>query len=95
MHWGRNRILQAREESYRWIKRLVRVPRYQEVDSDSVFSGLGKTIHQHAKSNDCAVVPCFLGHGIGDFFHGPPDIYHSLNNYPGIIDKLTNVSLMQ
>ena len=66
-------------------------PRYREVDSCSC-SGLGKTIHQHAKSNDCAVVPCFLGHGIGDFFHGPPDIYHSLNNYPGIIDKLTNTS---
>jgi len=49
------------------------------------LTGLGKRIHQHAKSNNCAVVPCFLGHGIGDFFHGPPEIYHSLNNYPGVI----------
>ena len=46
---------------------------------------MGKTIHKHARSNSCAVVPCFLGHGIGDFFHGPPDIYHGLNNYPGLI----------
>ena len=46
---------------------------------------MGKRIHQHAKNNNFAVVPCFLGHGIGDFFHGPPDIYHSLNNYPGVM----------
>ena len=31
------------------------------------------------------IVPIFLGHGIGTFFHGPPDIYHCLNNYPGIM----------
>ena len=27
-------------------------------------------------------MPLFLGHGIGRFLHGPPDIYHVLNNYP-------------
>ena len=31
------------------------------------------------------IVPIFMGHGIGTFFHGPPDIYHCLNNYPGIM----------
>ena len=50
----------------------------------SPFSpGIGRTIHRHAKKHNCAVVRDFLGHGIGDFFHGPPDIYHCLNNYPG------------
>ena len=44
---------------------------------------IGHVIHKHARSEDCTTVPLFLGHGIGDFFHGPPDIYHCLNNYPG------------
>ena len=25
----------------------------------------------------------FTGHGIGSYFHGPPDIYHVPNTYPG------------
>ena len=25
----------------------------------------------------------FAGHGIGAYFHGPPDIYHVPNDYPG------------
>jgi len=45
--------------------------------------GIGHAIQKHAKKNYCSTVPLFLGHGIGDFFHGPPDIYHCLNNYPG------------
>lgn len=45
--------------------------------------GIGHVIHKHARANDCTTIPLFLGHGIGDFFHGPPDIYHCLNNYPG------------
>ena len=31
------------------------------------------------------VVPNLCGHGIGTFFHGPPSIYHTLNNYPGVM----------
>jgi len=45
--------------------------------------GIGHAIHRHARKNNCTVVPIFLGHGIGEFVHGPPDIYHCLNNYPG------------
>jgi len=45
--------------------------------------GIGHVIHKHARKYNCTVVPIFLGHGIGDFVHGPPDIYHCLNNYPG------------
>jgi len=45
--------------------------------------GIGHAIHKNARKHDCTVVPIFLGHGIGDFVHGPPDIYHCLNNYPG------------
>ena len=44
---------------------------------------IGHIIHKTARASQCTTVPLFLGHGIGDFFHGPPDIYHCLNNYPG------------
>ena len=44
---------------------------------------IGHVIHKTARASQCTTVPLFLGHGIGDFFHGPPDIYHCLNNYPG------------
>ena len=44
---------------------------------------IGHIIHKTARAAQCTTVPLFLGHGIGDFFHGPPDIYHCLNNYPG------------
>lgn len=50
-----------------------------------LLSGIGRAIHKHARRNQCAVVPTFIGHGIGEFFHGPPDIYHCLNNYPGVM----------
>ena len=46
---------------------------------------IGRDIHKHVRRQDCVSIPHFLGHGIGDFFHGPPDIYHCLNNYPGVM----------
>ena len=46
---------------------------------------IGRVIQRHARKHDCTTIPHFLGHGIGDFFHGPPDIYHCLNNYPGVM----------
>ena len=62
---------------FKWFADLL-------LNMSSLFSpGIGRTIHRHAKKHNCAVVRDFLGHGIGDFFHGPPDIYHCLNNYPG------------
>ncbi len=27
----------------------------------------------------------FAGHGIGSYFHGPPDIFHVGNSYPGVM----------
>lgn len=47
------------------------------------FRRIGHVIHKTARAHQCTTVPFFLGHGIGTFFHGPPDIYHCLNNYPG------------
>lgn len=31
---------------------------------------------QTADEGHCRVIPVFCGHGIGSFFHGPPDIIH-------------------
>lgn len=29
-----------------------------------------------AKSNQLNVIPAFIGHGIGKYFHGPPEVLH-------------------
>lgn len=44
---------------------------------------VGHAIHRLSKRRGLAVIPYLGGHGIGTFFHGPPDIYHTLNNYIG------------
>lgn len=47
------------------------------------FSGVGGAIEAYARRKGFRVVPAFTGHGIGQYFHGPPDIYHCRNRYPG------------
>jgi len=47
------------------------------------FSGIGSAIHSHVSSRGFQVIPSFTGHGIGTYFHGPPDIYPCRNSYPG------------
>ncbi|KAJ8963082.1 hypothetical protein NQ318_018546 [Aromia moschata] len=47
------------------------------------FNEIGTCIEDTAYKLGYRVVPAFLGHGIGCYFHGPPDIYHVTNNYPG------------
>nr|XP_023025939.1 methionine aminopeptidase 1D, mitochondrial isoform X2 [Leptinotarsa decemlineata] len=49
------------------------------------FRDIGALIEERAYSLGYQVVPAFIGHGIGHYFHGPPDIYHTRNNYPGIM----------
>ncbi|CAH2050594.1 unnamed protein product, partial [Iphiclides podalirius] len=52
---------------------------------DVPFCHIGSKIYRHAKRNGLTVLPAFLGHGIGQYFHGPPEIYHTLNRYPGLM----------
>ncbi|XP_037092232.1 methionine aminopeptidase 1D, mitochondrial-like [Pollicipes pollicipes] len=47
------------------------------------FSDIGGRVETTAAYADHAVVPAFIGHGIGTYFHGPPDVYHCWNTYPG------------
>ncbi|XP_047513245.1 methionine aminopeptidase 1D, mitochondrial isoform X1 [Pieris napi] len=52
---------------------------------DVPFCDIGLRIHRHAKSKGLTVLPAFAGHGIGKYFHGPPDIFHMINRYPGLM----------
>lgn len=49
------------------------------------FSALGTFIEQRAYEFGFFIVPCFLGHGIGSYFHGAPDIFHFTNEFPGVM----------
>jgi len=49
------------------------------------FASIGSAIKNHAKKRKLFIIPYVIGHGTGTFFHGPPDIYHTLNNYAGVM----------
>lgn len=40
------------------------------------FSSIGMIIEETANKNGYSIIPVFAGHGIGTYFHGPPDIFH-------------------
>ena len=43
------------------------------------YNNIGAVIETCARKHGFRVVPAFTGHGIGEFFHGPPDIFHFSN----------------
>ncbi|ENN78234.1 hypothetical protein HUJ04_004394 [Dendroctonus ponderosae] len=47
------------------------------------FRDIGGVIEETAAAFNFRVIPAFLGHGIGHYFHGPPEIFHFRNDYPG------------
>ncbi|KAL1415686.1 hypothetical protein MTO96_029050 [Rhipicephalus appendiculatus] len=47
------------------------------------LSEIGRVISIVAAQAGFTVVPAFCGHGIGTYFHGPPDIYHFDNDEKG------------
>ncbi|RZF37129.1 hypothetical protein LSTR_LSTR015319 [Laodelphax striatellus] len=47
------------------------------------FTIIGQIVEDIAVQNKLDVISCFTGHGIGRYFHGPPDIYHCYNDYGG------------
>lgn len=49
------------------------------------FSKIGETVSKIALSAGYSVVPAFCGHGIGTYFHGPPQILHYSNSEKGIM----------
>ncbi|XP_018324365.1 methionine aminopeptidase 1D, mitochondrial isoform X4 [Agrilus planipennis] len=50
------------------------------------FCEIGACIQKLASEMGYVVVPIFAGHGIGEYFHGAPDIYHIENDYPYTMD---------
>lgn len=40
------------------------------------FYLIGKCIEKIASQNNLNIIPEFIGHGIGTYFHGPPEIFH-------------------
>ena len=49
------------------------------------FSHVGADIVQRALRRKVGIIPELAGHGIGTKFQCSPDIYHSLNGYPGVM----------
>ncbi|XP_017042922.1 methionine aminopeptidase 1D, mitochondrial [Drosophila ficusphila] len=47
------------------------------------FNEIGKFIENYCDKNGLESIAAFIGHGIGSYFHGPPEIYHYYNEYPG------------
>lgn len=41
----------------------------------------GHVIETVARREGFSVIPAFAGHGIGTYFHGPPDIFHCRECY--------------
>lgn len=52
----------------------VSVIAYIFIESPSFF--LGNVIEEIANKHNFNVIPACLGHGIGTYFHGAPDIFH-------------------
>lgn len=46
---------------------------------------IGKTISLFANKKDLRVIPHFIGHGIGSFFHGPPEVLPYENSNEGVM----------
>ncbi|KAH8378261.1 hypothetical protein KR093_010453, partial [Drosophila rubida] len=47
------------------------------------FNEIGKCIQKFCDEHKLESVGSFIGHGIGSYFHGPPEIYHYANDVPG------------
>lgn len=41
------------------------------------FNVIGDVIEAHAEKHNFTVCPYFIGHGIGKYFHGPPNVWHT------------------
>lgn len=46
---------------------------------------IGKTISDFAEKKELNVFPQFIGHGIGSYFHGSPEILPFKNNFGGLM----------
>ncbi|BFF94997.1 methionine aminopeptidase 1D chloroplastic/mitochondrial [Drosophila madeirensis] len=47
------------------------------------FNKIGQFIQQYCEEKKLESIVAFIGHGIGSYFHGPPEIYHYHNTIGG------------
>nr|XP_016923764.1 methionine aminopeptidase 1D, mitochondrial [Drosophila suzukii] len=47
------------------------------------FNEIGKFIQSYCDEKGLESIAAFIGHGIGSYFHGPPEIFHYYNEFPG------------
>ncbi|XP_016995079.2 uncharacterized protein [Drosophila takahashii] len=47
------------------------------------FNEIGKFIQRFGDERGLESIAAFIGHGIGSYFHGPPEILHYYNEFPG------------
>jgi len=50
------------------------------VKPGTLFRDIGNVISKHATKNGCSVVRTYCGHGIGELFHGAPNVPHYAKN---------------
>ncbi|XP_016975976.1 methionine aminopeptidase 1D, mitochondrial [Drosophila rhopaloa] len=50
---------------------------------DVEFKEIGKFIEKYCDERGLESIAVFIGHGIGSYFHGPPEIFHYYNEFPG------------
>jgi len=43
---------------------------------DVPFNAIGRYISAFCQEKRLGIIPAFIGHGIGSYFHGPPEILH-------------------
>ncbi|XP_070535942.1 methionine aminopeptidase 1D, mitochondrial-like [Ptychodera flava] len=46
------------------------------------LAAIGYKVDQIAQEAGLCASPSFMGHGIGQYFHGPPDVLHTVNSIP-------------
>ncbi|XP_026280522.1 methionine aminopeptidase 1D, mitochondrial [Frankliniella occidentalis] len=47
------------------------------------FTMIGNVAEDTARNHGFTVLPAILGHGIGSYFHGPPEVWHVCNDFGG------------
>ena len=69
----------------------------RSVAEESVFRGIaacqpgklvldiGADISKFCRKRHVKAIPSLTGHGIGHYFHCAPDVYHVMNNFPGVL----------
>ena len=69
----------------------------RSVAEESVFRGIqacqpgklvldiGAEISKFCRKRHVKAIPNLTGHGIGKYFHCAPDVYHVMNNFPGVL----------